>query len=184
MLTKENTNVFAMHAAQVSSGQCSEELLKVFGRDLDLDADQEGCDLDGDEGEGDPGVDQEQDWEKNWLRDEKTKQERLRRTREADSQRKDKQMESLKSTEGDSRRPRVRVQSAPQSRKFAPTVPEPFAMTLREEERRRSHQLAAEVVKPTAASNNTVDQPEHFKAIPMPDHVKDESRSSGIMSFC
>ena len=159
-----------MSTAQVSSGKCSEELLKVFGRDLDVD--QEGCDLGVDEGEGDPGVDQEQDWEKNWLRDEKTKQERLRRTREADSQRK----ESLKSTEGDSRRPRVRVQSAPQSRKFAPTVPEPFAMTLREEERRRSHQLAAEVVKPTAATN-TVDQPEHFKAIPMPDHVKDESRS-------
>ena len=182
MLTKENTNVFAMHAAQVSSGQCSEELLKVFGRDLDVD--QEGCDLGVDQDGGDHGVDQEQDWEKNWLRDEKTKQERLRRTREADSQRKDKKMESLKSTEGDSRRPRVRVQSAPQSRKFAPTVPEPFAMTLREEERRRSHQLAAEVVKPTAASNNTVDQPEHFKAIPMPDHVKDESRSLGIISFC
>ena len=78
----------------------------------------------------------------------------------------------------------MRVQSAPQSRKFALTVPEPFAMTLREEERRRSHQLAAEVVKPTAASNNIVDQPEHFKAIPMPDHVKDESRSLGIISFC
>ena len=175
-------NVFTMRIAQVSSGQCSEELLKVFGRDLDVD--QEGCDLGVDQGGGDPGVDQEQDWEKNWLRDEKTKQERLRRTREADPQRKDKKMESLKSTEGDSRRPRVRVQSAPQSRKFAPTVPEPFAMTLREEERRRSHQLAAQVVKPTAASTNTVDQPEHFKAIPMPDHVKDESRLLGIISFC
>ena len=181
MLTKENMNVFTMRTAQVSSGQCSEELLKVFGRDLDVD--QEGCDLGVDQGGGDPGVDQEQDWEKNWLRDEKTKQERLRRTRDADSQRKYKKMESLKSTEGDSRRPRVRVQSAPQSRKFAPTVPEPFAMTLREEERRRSHQLAAEVVKPTAATNN-VDQPEHFKAIPMPDHVKDESRLLRIISFC
>ena len=173
-------NVFTMRIAQVSSGQCSEELLKVFGRDLAVD--QEGCDLG--VGGDDPGVDQEQDWEKNWLRDEKTKQERLRRTREADSQRKDKKMESLKSTEGDSRRPRVRVQSAPQSRKFAPTVPEPFAMTLREEERRRSHQLAAQVVKTTAASTNTVDQPEHFKAIPMPDHVKDESRLLGIISLC
>ena len=167
-----------MHTAQVSSGQCSEELLKVFGRDLDVD--QEGCDLGVDQGGGDPGVDQEQDWKRSWLRDEKTKQERLRRTREADSQRQYKKME----TEGDSRRPRVRVQSAPQSRKFAPTVPEPFAMTLREEERRRSHQLAAEVLKTTAASTNTVDQPEHFKAIPMPDHVKDESRLLGIISFC
>ena len=63
----------------------------MFGRDLDVD--QEGYDLGVDQGGGDPGVDQEQDWEKNWLRDEKTKQERLRRTREADSQKKDKKME-------------------------------------------------------------------------------------------
>ena len=75
-------NVFTMRIAQVSSGQCSEELLKVFGRDLDVD--QEGCDLGVDQGGGDPGVDQEQDWEKNWLRDEKTNQERLRKTREGE----------------------------------------------------------------------------------------------------
>ena len=81
-LNPKNMNVFTMRIAQVSSGQCSEELLKVFGRDLDVD--QEGCDLG--VGGDDPGVDQEQDWEKNWLRDEKTRQERLRRTREADSQ--------------------------------------------------------------------------------------------------
>ena len=52
-----------LRIAQVSSGQCSEELLKVFGRDLAVD--QEGCDLG--VGGDDPGVDQEQDLEKNWL---------------------------------------------------------------------------------------------------------------------
>ena len=65
--------------------------------------------------------------------------EDLEGNQERKNQRKDRPMSKRKEekirkkeTEGCdvSRRPRVRVQSAPQSRKFAPTVPEPFGMTV------------------------------------------------------
>ena len=88
--------------------------------------------------------------------------------------------ESLKTKadcdDGDRSKPRVRVRSAPQSRKFAPTVPEPFGMTLREEEKRKAQELALAIVKPAEEKKQGAGQEEQFKAIPMPDHIKDETR--------
>ena len=77
---------------------------------------------------------------------------------------------------GGSRRARVRVGSAPQTRKFAPTVVEPFGMTVREEERRKAQELALAAVAPKEERKEKTSQEEQFKAIPMPDHIKDETR--------
>ena len=85
--------------------------------------------------------------------------------------------------DGDRSKPRVRVRSAPQSRKFAPTVPEPFGMTVREEERRKAQELALAIVKPAEEKKQGAGQEEQFKAIPMPDHIKDETRCVRAKSF-
>lgn len=80
---------------------------------------------------------------------------------------------------------RVRVGSAPQSRKFAPTVVEPFGMTVREEERRKAQELAfaAAALTPKVERKVKTSQEEQFKAIPMPDHIKDETRCVRAKSF-
>ena len=125
---------------------------------------------------------QDDDWQREFL---EGNQERKKERKESKEEREKRvgRKESLEPKEGcDSssrRRPRVRVRSAPQSRKFAPTVPEPFGMTVREEERRKAQELALAAVagKPSEAIKVKVaGEEEQFKAIPMPDHIKDETR--------
>ena len=133
---------------------------------------------------------QDDDWQREFL---EGNQERKNQRKESKEEREKRvgRKESLKPKEGcDSsrRRPRVRVRSAPQSRKFAPTVPEPFGMTVREEERRKAQELALAAVagKPSEAIKvKVVCEEEQFKAIPMPDHIKDETRClPHLVNFC
>ena len=66
--------------------------------------------------------------------------------------------------------------SPPLAKKFIPTVPEPFDMTIREDNKRRERLLAIQTGviekfnKPD--ESNTINRdPEHFRAIEMPSHV-------------
>ena len=71
---------------------------------------------------------------------------------------------------------RIHNKLQPPAKKF-PTVPEPFEMTIREEEKLRERILALRLVD----DNSNIMQPgkqspsrfEHFKAIEMPSHVRE-----------
>ena len=143
------------------------------------------------------------DWQREFLEGNQERQNQ-RKERRPESKRNEEReerigrKESLKTKEvcdssSSRRKPRVRVRSAPQSRKFAPTVPEPFGMTVREEERRKTQELAlaSASVKPSEEELKVkvAGEEGQFKAIPMPDHIKDETRcreekSTGAGSCC
>ena len=75
----------------------------------------------------------EENGENDWQREDlEGNQERKNQRKDRPGSKGKEEKIRKKETEGcdGSRRPRVRVQSAPQSRKFAPTVPEPFGMTV------------------------------------------------------
>ena len=174
--------IHAFSPSKVSSGGCSEELLEVFASDLSEQREEkrDGDWLEGKTQRGDRGKSKEKrdgDWQ---LLEGNQERKTQRGDKGAQSKGKAEREEKKESREGfdtgGSRRARVRVGSAPQTRKFAPTVVEPFGMTVREEERRKAQELALAAVAPKEERKEKTIQEEQFKAIPMPDHIKDETR--------
>ena len=64
----------------------------------------------------------------------------------------------------------------PPPRKFEPTIPEPFEMTIREDNKRKDTLLALQVLKEKFnEEHDKVEKPseKHFRAIEVPDHVRE-----------
>ena len=85
-----------------------------------------------------------------------------------------KKEEKKEKTEEEYRVRKARIRSAPASprRSFVATVPEPFQMTLREEGRRKEQEIALSVITQGPAKPSKHEQ-EQFRAIALPDHVKE-----------
>ena len=78
---------------------------------------------------------------------------------------------------------RARPRSAPPPKKFNPTVPEPFEMTKREEKKIKERELALQYVSnPVENKEESKKCSQQFKAIEMPDHVK-EKRYENILKL-